>query len=245
MNHIDWQALKAAVEENKEKLELVNCPAGLGIEVVPEYSIELNGVSIDVEIKKSNIPDNTYAVRKRLLAYCKYFQCMQYKTDEVKALYNSVFEYLVGDFEHLCGSMKEDIQELDTCYASGAYKATLILSGSILEAFLLDWLSEIDEKNYFEEPYKVKVRKEDGTYRWEKKEQLNVYIEQIKELERPDWMEPSEKAHFIRESRNSVHAKVCLKKEIGINAETCGKVITYLKDIIDTRLEKRRNELMM
>ena len=114
-----------------------------------------------------------------------------------------------------------------------------------MEEFLLDWLSEIDEKNYFEEPYEVKVRKEDGTYRWEKKEQLNVYIEQIKELERPDWMEPSEKAHFIRESRNSVHAKVCLKKEIGINAETCGKVITYLKDIIDTRLEKRRNELMM
>lgn len=245
MNNIDWQALKSAVEENKEKSDLVNYPADLEIDVVPEYSIELNGVSIDVEIKKSNIPDNTYAVRKRLLAYCKYFQCMQYKTDEVKALYNSVFEYLVGDFEHLCGSMKEDIQELDTCYASGAYKATLILSGSILEAFLLDWLSEIDGKNYFEEPYKVKVRKEDGTYRWEKKEQLNVYIEQIKELERPDWMEPSEKAHFIRESRNSVHAKVCLKKEIGINAETCGKVITYLKDIIDTRLEKRRNELMM
>lgn len=245
MNNIDWQALKSAVEENKEKSDLVNYPADLEIDVVPEYSIELNGVSIDVEIKKSNIPDNTYAVRKRLLAYCKYFQCMQYKTDEVKALYNSVFEYLVGDFGHLCGSMKEDIQELDTCYASGAYKATLILSGSILEAFLLDWLSEIDGKNYFEEPYKVKVRKEDGTYRWEKKEQLNVYIEQIKELERPDWMEPSEKAHFIRESRNSVHAKVCLKKEIGINAETCGKVITYLKDIIDTRLEKRRNELMM
>lgn len=113
----------------------------------------------------------------------------------------------------MCGSMKEDIQELDICYASGAYKATLILSGSILEAFLLDWLSEIDGRNYFEEPYKIKVRKEDGTYRWEKKEQLNVYIEQIKELEKPDWMEPSEKAHFIRESRNSVHAKVCLKKE--------------------------------
>ena len=77
MNNIDWQALKSAVEENKEKLELVNCLAGLGIEVVPEYSIELNGVSIDAEIKKSNIPDNTYAVRKRLLAYCKYFQCFK------------------------------------------------------------------------------------------------------------------------------------------------------------------------
>lgn len=245
MNNINWQALKAAVEESKDKCDEANCTVDLGKDVVPEYSIELNGVSIDVEINKSNIPDNTYAMRKRLLAYCKYFQCMQYKTDEVKALYNSVFEYLAGDFEHLCGSMKEDIQELDICYASGAYKATLILSGSILEAFLLDWLSEIDGRNYFEEPYKIKVRKEDGTYRWEKKEQLNVYIEQIKELERPDWMEPSEKAHFIRESRNSVHAKVCLKKEIGINAETCSKVITYLKDIIDTRLEKRKSELMI
>lgn len=216
MNGIDWDTLKQVI---------------------------VDGVLIDVEVKSKDIPDDLYAMRRRLLAYCKYFQYMNYKTDEVKELYKSVFDFLVADYQHLCGSIKEDIAELDTCYSSGAYKATLILAGSILEAFLLDWLSEIDGKNYFEQPYKIRVQKPDGTFKWEKKEQLNVYIDQIKELERPNWMEPSEKAHFIRESRNSVHAKVCLKREIGINAETCGKVITYLKEIIDTRLDKRKNEL--
>lgn len=240
MNSIDWDALKKAVAENEEKIVEVHSSSSVDI---PEYSLELNGVSIDVEVKSKDTPNNSYAMRRRLLAYCKYFQCMNYKTDEVKALYKSVFDFLVADYQHLCGSMKEDIEELDTCFSSGAYKATLILAGSILEAFLLDWLSEIDGKNYFEEPYRIRVQKADGTFKWEKKEQLNVYIDQIKELERPDWMEPSEKAHFIRESRNSVHAKVCLKREIGINAETCSKVITYLKDIIDTRLDKRKNEL--
>ena len=242
MNDIDWEALKKVVADNEEK-EVEASISGTGGIDVPEYSLELNGVSIDVEVKSKDTPDNSYAMRRRLLAYCKYIQCMTYKTDEVKALYKSVFDFLVADYQHLCGSMKEDLEELDTCYSSGAYKATLILAGSILEAFLLDWLSEIDGKNYFVEPYKIRVQKADGTYKWEKKEQLNVYIDQIKELERPDWMEPSEKAHFIRESRNSVHAKVCLKREIGINAETCSKVITYLKDIIDTRLDKWEKEL--
>lgn len=240
MTSIDWDALKQAVADNEEKMTDGTVSENVD---VPMYSLELNGVSIDVEVNSKDTPDNSYAMRRRLLAYCKYFQCMNYKTDEVKNLYKSVFDFLVADYQHLCGSMKEDIEELDTCYSSGAYKATLILAGSILEAFLLDWLSEIDGKNYFEEPYKIRVQKPDGTFKWEKKEQLNVYIDQIKELERPDWMEPSEKAHFIRESRNSVHAKVCLKREIGINEDTCRKVITYLKDIIDTRLDKRKNEL--
>lgn len=237
MYNIDWDALKKAVANNELKKESTE-------EVeIPKYSIEVNGVSVDVEVKRTDTPENKYAMRKRLLAYYKYFQFMSYKTIEVKELYKSVFDFLVSDFQHLCSSMEEDIKELDSCYSAGAYKATLILAGSILEAFLLDWLSEIDGKNYFQEPYKVKVKKADGSYRWEKKERLNVYIDQIKELERPDWMEPSEKAHFIRESRNTVHAKVCLRKEIGINEETCKKVILYLKDIIDTRLEKRKYEL--
>lgn len=240
MTDIDWDALKKAVAENEENSDEKDKVENV---VIPDYSLELNGVSIDVEVKSKDIPNNSYAMRRRLLAYYKYFQYMKYRTDEVKNLYKSLVEFLIPDYQHLCGSMKEDIEELDTCYASGAYKATLILAGSILEAFLLDWLSEIDGKNYFEEPYKIRVQKADGTVKWEKKEQLNVYIDQIKEIERPDWMEPSEKAHFIRESRNSVHAKVCLKREIGINAETCSKVITYLKDIIDTRLDKRKIEL--
>lgn len=238
MNGIDWDALKKAVADYDEQTTKTQKTKGVG---VTDYSLELNGVSIDVEVRTNNV----YAMRRRLLAYYKRFQRMKNPTEEVKNLYKSIFDFLVSDYQHLYGSMKEDVDELDTCYSSGAYKATLILAGSVLEAFLLDWLSEIDRKNYFEEPYKIRVQKADGTYRWEKKDQLNVYIDQIKELERPDWMESSEKAHFIRKSRNSVHAKVCLKGEIDINKETCRKVITYLKEIIDTRLEKRKQELSL
>lgn len=32
--------------------------------------------------------------------------------------------------------------ELRTCFNSNAYKAAIILAGSILEAFLIDWLSK-------------------------------------------------------------------------------------------------------
>lgn len=224
MNNIDWESLKKAVADNEEKES--NTSAG--------YLIELNGEPVEVEIKKSNAPQNKYAMRKRLLAYYKYLMAMNYKREEVKKLSISATEFLYSDFQHLYTSMKEDIKELDACFSSGAYKATLILAGSVLEAFLLDWLSEIDGKNYFEEPYEINGKK---------CEFLSVYIDQIKEIERPDWMEPSEKAHFIRKSRNSVHAKVCLREEIGINEETCTKVITYLKDIIDTRIEKRKAEL--
>ena len=41
----------------------------------------------------------------------------------------------------------KDFAELNTCYRSKAYKATMILCGSILEAVLLDWLSEIHKTN--------------------------------------------------------------------------------------------------
>lgn len=234
MNRIDWDELKNAVENEEKEVRKTD---------VPVYSLEINGTLIEVEVESKEPSDNLYATRRRWLEYYKLFQCEKHKSDEVKDLYKSMFDFLISDYQHLLQSIQEDINELDICYSSGAYKATLILAGSILEAFLLDWLSENDGKNYFEEPYKIRVPKSDGTFKWEKKEQLNEYIEQIKEIERPDWMESGEKAHYIRESRNCVHAKVCLKKEIGVDAETCGKVITYLKDIIDTRLNKRKMEL--
>ena len=45
--------------------------------------------------------------------------------------------------------LRADIKELNTCYSNGAYKAAIILAGSILEAVLIDWFSEIKHTNYF------------------------------------------------------------------------------------------------
>ena len=200
------------------------------------YDILVNGTSYTIEVTKNNLPKNRYEQRKRLLAYCAYFKAMGYKSEEVRQLAISAYRLLNEDYHHLLKSFSDDMLELDTCYFHKAYKATLILAGSILEAFLLDWLSEIDGKDYFNEPYEVEEMDEEGNIRRVKKEQLSFYIEQIKEIKRPDWMEPSQKAHFIRKRRNSVHAKVCIKEEVDINDDTCKKVISYLKDIIDTRL---------
>ncbi len=56
-------------------------------------------------------------------------------------------------------------------------------------------------------------------------------------------MESCEKAHYIRKKRNTVHAKIGLKQENEINEETCMKVITYLKEIMETRIAKRQKML--
>lgn len=138
-------------------------------------------------------------------------------------------------YKRLTSVLNEDLEELYNCYKNKTYKATLILAGSILEAFLLDWLSEIDGKNYFEEPFMVWDKKSN---KFVKKEELNEYIKKINAIKFPDWMETSKKAHFIRQKRNLVHAKLCLREDVGINAETCGKVIEYLLTIVKTRFEE-------
>jgi len=126
----------------------------------------------------------------------------------------------------------DDIKELKTCFESGAYKATLILAGSILEAFMIDWLGAINHKDYFNEDYMV-------VDRWDKtktkRAELIDYIDAVAEIKKPDWMEEQSKAHHIRYKRNMVHAKLCMKKSQQINEETCKQVIDYLIEIISTR----------
>ena len=123
-----------------------------------------------------------------------------------------------------------DLKELNTCFRNKAYKATLILAGSILEAVLIDWLSEIKNKNYFEEDYIMTDRKNGR----QKRADLIDYIDEIKEIERPYWMEEAAKAHTIRQKRNLVHAKLCIRAD-EINEVVCRQVIDYLRDVLKTR----------
>lgn len=59
----------------------------------------------------------------------------------------------------------DDIKELNACYRAKAYKATLILAGSILEAVLIDWLSEINQADYFTNDYIVTDRNGRSKYK--------------------------------------------------------------------------------
>lgn len=123
----------------------------------------------------------------------------------------------------------DDWKELNKCFRMKAYKATLILAGSILEAVLIDWLSEIKGHDYFTEDYIVKCR--NGT---EKRADLIDYINEINYIERPYWNETAIKAHEIRKKRNLVHAKLGINSD-EVNEETCRKVIDWLSDICKSR----------
>mgnify|MGYP001077431275 FL=1 len=125
--------------------------------------------------------------------------------------------------------LHDDWKELNDCFRVGAYKATLILAGSILEAVLIDWLSEINREDYFQKDYMVTDR--NGRL---KRADLIDYINEIKYIERPHWIDEANKAHEIRKKRNLVHAKLGINSD-EINEETCRMVINYLKDVIKTR----------
>ena len=129
----------------------------------------------------------------------------------------------------------DDIDELKTCFENGAYKATLILAGSILEAFLIDWLGNIHNKDYYNQDYYVLDRRDPTKT---KRAELIDFIDAIAEIKKPDWMEEASKAHQIRDKRNMVHAKLCMRRSQQINEATCKMVIDYLIEIISTRYKK-------
>lgn len=125
--------------------------------------------------------------------------------------------------------LTSDIRELNTCFVHGAYKATIILAGSILEAVLIDWLSEIKNVDYFKQDYYV--RRKDGR---KAKATLYDYIDEIELIEQPDWVDEAKMAHAIREKRNQVHAKLCIKEK-DINEGTARMVCNYLEKVLETR----------
>lgn len=135
------------------------------------------------------------------------------------------------DSQQLRDLMEADIDELNICYAHGAYKAAIILAGSSLEAFLIDWLSAIEGKDYFVEQYYVydKVKK------YRRKATLADYIDAIEYIERPKWLDEAKIAHKIRQKRNLVHAKVVVEYGAA-DKSSAFEVIDYLKRIIKTRI---------
>jgi|GEM_PF-2291151 len=194
------------------------------------------------DIVSEYFENDSYQMRKRLLGYLNALGKMQDNNDLQELAKNAAI-WLKKSYNVLYKNMQSDIDELDRCFRAKEYKATLILAGSILEGFLLDWLSEIDGKNYFVVPYTTIHSNSKGNKYVRNEESLCAYIDRINDIERPEWMECCEKAHYIRKNRNTVHAKIGLKKENEINEKTCKKVISYLNEIIDTRISKQQKML--
>ncbi|MBR3564139.1 MAG: hypothetical protein IKN92_05050 [Clostridia bacterium] len=126
--------------------------------------------------------------------------------------------------------VENDMKELNRCYEVKAYKSAIMLAGSMLETFLIDWISEIDGVNYFEED-KIVTKKDDSQGRAD----LVDYIYYLYDYYRPEWNDASKKAHSIRNKRNLVHPKLYLKRSEEITDELCSEIIDNLKEIIESR----------
>ena len=108
--------------------------------------------------------------------------------------------------------LSDDAKELISCLEVGAYKACMILCGSILETILLDWLSELENTNYFVD--------DDNMH-------INLYgvIRRLKEIYNPSWNSEANAAHDIRLKRNLVHPVKFVVENPTVNRDTCLQVL--------------------
>jgi hypothetical protein len=104
----------------------------------------------------------------------------------------------------------------------GAYKACMILCGSILETILLDWLSELENTNYFVD--------DDNMH-------INLYgvIRRLKEIYNPSWNSEANAAHDIRLKRNLVHPVKFVVENPTVNRDTCLQVLREMQSILISR----------
>ena len=137
MNSINWEELKSLIKENKNE----------------------TGKEVLVELEKNDGNINEYRLYNRLNAYYRLLSQTEKETGD--DLIKIKYAIQCRETEY-ANAMQDDIQELKRCFDAKAYKSTLIMAGSILEAFLLDWLSEIDQEDYFKKTYCKKVVGDDG-----------------------------------------------------------------------------------
>ncbi len=112
--------------------------------------------------------------------------------------------------------MNKYMDQFEKCINIEAYTAAMIMAGSVLEAFLSDW---------------VAAEEGDDTI-----DSLDECINKLQDkygFENPPW--DADTAHLIRKNRNYVHPKKLLKASKEINKDMCYEAYTYLKYIIDYR----------
>lgn len=130
-------------------------------------------------------------------------------------------------------SIKKYLVEIKNDIDAGSFYSATILMGSVLEAFLIDWLGEIDGKNYFNEDYLVV----DEKFNYQRRADLLDYINEIQK-KCPKWIDGARKATEIRKKRNLVHARLYIK-ENEISSDVCYEMLHNLETIINNRWNKQ------
>lgn len=214
MKKVNWEELKSLIKENETEA----------------------GKEVLVELEQNDGFINEYRLYNRLNAYYRFLSQTEKGTGDDLIKIKYAIKYREMEYAK---AMQDDIQELRRCFDAKAYKSTLIMAGSILEAFLLDWLSEIDQEDYFKKSYCKKVVGDGGFESYKATSSLSDYIDAIAEIQAPEWLEEKNKAHKIRKGRNVVHPKCFIKSDREIDEKTCKEVISYLEDIINKRIEAK------
>jgi hypothetical protein len=113
--------------------------------------------------------------------------------------------------------LTRDFEEIDHCLSVQAHKSCLFLCGSILEAVLLDWLSEIEHEDHFDSLNPIYL----GTIINKLKSELGSSCYQ--------------KARDLKNYRNLIHPKVLFKSTRQIDAGACRTAIADLKEVLRGR----------
>lgn len=129
-------------------------------------------------------------------------------------------------------SIEKYLAEIKNDIDVGSFYSATIVMGSVLEAFLIDWLSEIDGKDYSSEDYMIF----DKRHNLVRRADLKDYIDEIQK-KRPDWIDGAKKATEIRKKRNRIHYKLYIE-EGEISQELCYEMLQNLEAIINNRWNK-------
>ena len=131
---------------------------------------------------------------------------------------------------NLLNYISENMKELNVSIPNGAYRSAVVLIGSILEAFLTDWASELDGVNYFKVPYREVLV--DGR-KLSRDMTLNDAICRIAKLIKK-WS-AKEMAEAIRVMRNGIHPRVFLDNGKNLTKRECEKAVKNLEAVIRSR----------
>ena len=176
----------------------------------------------DIEFDSYEFNDNYYSYYKKL--------SQEVAVDD--ALSEELRKYYVEEphKQDILNYIKDVMAELEINIPNGAYQSAVVLMGAALEAFLVDWASEKDGKDYFEEPYRT-VNIDGRPQPWYMS--LNDAICRIGKVVKK-W-DARDKADSIRKMRNSIHPKVFLKQNEKLTKEKCDAALLDLDAVIKSR----------